>query len=210
MNKSRLIILLLTVSYATSLFAQEGILISRSDEKIYMDLKIPAKNMKEITKRISSGLTNKVLISVQIKEKKSNRVIVNKNFLYQAVYDVWDEKYILSLFDPQKRFTVSTKDKEEILRLLGNPEKMEICDTGALLPRGAYHIKVKVVLNPVSREIIEKIKEYLSDPELVQRDRTTRTIFGSFANVFIPELNTENVVKFEIRSLNLSDIPLKK
>ncbi len=201
---------ILIVFSAAKLYAEDGIFLKKDEDKIFLQIKIPQKNLKDITKRLSSGLTNKVIISVQIKDKKKNRVILEKSFLFEVVYDVWEEKFILSIFDPEKRMLMSTKDKNEIMNMLSNLHDIELCNSNLLTVDGIYQVKAKVVINPVSREIIEKIKEYLSDPELVQKESATRTIFGSFANTFIPEFNTDNSLKYEIKSLSVGEIHKKK
>jgi len=190
--------------------SDESVTVSKDNETVFLSLKIGIKNSKELVKRLSSGLSNKIVISVQIRDKKNNNPVFGREYIYEAVYDVWDEKYRLYSFDPHKKPVFETQDRDEAYRKFLNPEKIRLCEAKSLLPDSNYNIRVRVVVNPVSKDIIEKIKEYLADPEMGNKGSPTRTIFGSFANAFIPDLNTENIIKYEIKSINISEIPVIK
>lgn len=208
MKKIILLFLIALIPIIESNSIEEGIRLTRDSENLYLSLKIGFKNSKELQRRLSSGLSNKILISVQIKDKKSGSQIFNKEYIFEAIYDVWDEKYRLYFYSPNKNLIFESKDKEDVYKRFTNPENIVLCSIKLLSYESIYNVKVKIIINPVSKDIIEKIKEYLSDPETTNRGTPTRTIFGSFANTFIPDLNTENILKYEIKSINLSDITI--
>ncbi|MCX7944857.1 MAG: hypothetical protein N2746_10165 [Deltaproteobacteria bacterium] len=191
-------------------FGNENLRISRDDESLWVSLKINVKNPKELYKRLSSGLSNRLILSIEIKERRGGTIAFKKEYVFEVIYDVWDEKYRLFTFDPTKKLRFETSNKEEIYTKFVEIEDLRICDVKALSADTLYNIKVKVIINPVSKEIIEKIKEYLADPESTSKGSPPRTIFGSFVNVFIPELNTENIYKYELKSVNINEIPTKK
>ncbi|MCX7958860.1 MAG: hypothetical protein N3B13_07415 [Deltaproteobacteria bacterium] len=210
MKRYLALFLIALVSISLVYSSEENLKISRDDGNLYLSVKINVKNQKELQKRLSSGLSNKIIISVQGKDRKNNNPVFSSEYIFEAVYDVWDEKYRLYLLGPQKNLILETENKEEIYMRFLTPRNLRICETKILSPESSYNVKVRIVINPVSKDIIEKIKEYLADPEMTGKGSPTRTIFGSFANTFIPDLNTENIIKYEIKSIGLSDIPVEK
>jgi hypothetical protein len=207
--KRLLIILVLSILYS-SYSQADDLTLYRDAESLFMNIKVVYKGVNELKKRLSSGLSNKIVISVKLKDKKSGKTIVDRGIIFEAIYDVWEEKYRLYSFDPLKTLILETNSKEEIFNRFLNPAGVKICNLHDIPSDGLYNLKLSILINPVSKEIVEKIKEYLSDPESIQKGSSTRTIFGSFANVFIPELNVENSIKLEIRSFRLQEIEEKR
>jgi len=190
--------------------AEETLSLYKNKDNIFISLKVVYKNVNELKKKLSSGLSNKIVVSMKLKDKKSGKAIVEKSVIYEAVYDVWEEKYRLYSFEPLKTLVFETNSKDEVFDRFLNITEIKLCDLKSLSPDGTYNLKISVLVNPVSKEIVEKIKEYLSDPEAVQKGTPTRTIFGSFANAFIPELNVENSIKMEMKSFSLQEIEEKR
>jgi hypothetical protein len=191
-------------------FSEEGISISKDEKNLYLNIKIPVKNTAEFQKRLSSGLSNKIVVSIQIRDKKTNKEAIQRDYVLEAIYNVWDEKYRIFIYEPSKRLILETSDKDEVYKRIINQERIFICENSSLHKDSIYQIKVKIIVNPVSKEIIEKIKEYLADPEVTGLGSPTRTIFGSFANTFIPDLNTEKVIKYEIKAFSIGENLEKK
>lgn len=211
MGRNYLFLFVIFVLLAQNLYSSsQNIKVYKKDEAIYLSLGIEIKNPKEIYKRLSSGLSSKVLISIQVRDKGKGASAIDRELLFEAIYDVWEEKYRLFVYDPKKRLIVETKDREEIYRQFTSPENILIGDIRSFSEESILNIKVKAVINPVSKDILEKIKGYLSDPESGVKGSPTRTIFGSFANTFIPELNVENAIKYEIKAVKIKDIPVIK
>ncbi|MGB9599157.1 MAG: hypothetical protein ACP5QK_04275 [Myxococcota bacterium] len=210
MNRLSPVILLIILIVNPLISSDNNLFFSRDEKNLFLHINIPIKNESEFQKRLSSGLSNKIIISIQMKDKKTNKMVINRDFIFEAVFDVWDEKYRIFLYEPTKRLILETIEKGEVYKRLLNPEKILVCENSLLQSDSVYQVKVKVIINPISKEIIEKIKEYLADPQIVGQGSPTRTIFGSFANTFIPELNTENVIKYEIKAFSIGEISEKR
>ncbi|GEM_PF-1780741 len=210
MKRLLIVILILFVLSYTLSSSDENFWLSKSSDNVFLNLRMKIKNEKELQKRLSSGLPNKLIISVQVKDKSNSMFMLNRDFIFEAIYDVWEEKYRLFSYNPEKRLIFETRDKNEIYKRFLSQGDIRLFEISQIRPDSLIQIKIKVLVNPVSKDIIEKIKEYLSDPEMAARGGSTRTIFGSFANKFIPELNTEDVIKYEFKSVDISALPLKK
>ncbi|MBI5528983.1 MAG: hypothetical protein HY897_21860 [Deltaproteobacteria bacterium] len=153
---------------------------------VHASFSIPAILEGDLRGRISSGLTNRILVSAWIEtaggEWKGHESLVS----LQAVYDVWDEQYILKRDDVSGSTTRREKDPAAFLDALVVLDRVPLAAAAVLERSKQYVVRVSVSVNPPSPELLEKAREYLSDPEGFKRLSTSRTAFGSFARTFIP------------------------
>jgi len=144
----------------------------------------------ELRERIGSGLTNRLVITIWLESVEGSRRGAEKLHVRQAVFDVWDENHILEIMDDQAVKKKKIRDKNEVLADL-----VTFNDLNLAYPKpfksGKYTIQADVNVNPPSKELIEKAKEYLSDPDGSRRLSAGRTAFGSFARTFIPSSISE-------------------
>jgi hypothetical protein len=147
---------------------------------------IPSILDADLRGRVSSGLTSQIIVSAWLESAdgqwKGHESLVN----LQAVYDVWEEHYVLKRDDLRGSRTRQIKDQAAFLDALVRIESVPLAGKALLDPAKSYVVRVTVSVNPPSRQLIEKAREYLSDPEGYKRLSTSRTAFGSFARTFIP------------------------
>lgn len=163
------------------------------DPRVYVEggtvkasFSIPSILDPDLKARISSGLTNRVLVSVWLESANGQWKGHESLVSLHAVYDVWDEQYILKREDMAGATTRREKDAAAFLDTVVKIDGVPLA-AAALLDRSRqYVVRASASVNPPSPELLEKAREYLSDPEGFRRLSTSRTTFGSFARTFIP------------------------
>lgn len=147
---------------------------------------VPSILEGDLKGRVSSGLSSRILVAAWVESAdgqwKGHESLVS----LQAVYDVWEELYILRRDDVRGSSKKQWKEPGAFLDALVRLEAVPLAARELLEPKKSYIVRVTVGVNPPSKELIEKAREYLSDPEGFKRLSTSRTVFGSFARTFIP------------------------
>jgi hypothetical protein len=153
---------------------------------------IPGVLDDELRERINSGLTNRIVLTVWLETPDGKWKGPEGVMTIQAAYDVWEESYTFQRQDLAGHSRKVFKEQNAVAA-----ELSRIDDLPVPLPKQPPdHAKklvfrVMVSVNPPSKALLEKAKEYLSDPEGTRRLNTSRTAFGSFAHTFIPAALSE-------------------
>lgn len=102
----------------------------------------------------------------------------------QAIYDMWDERYLVQLTQGQQSRNVRVVYRADALRLLTDIDALTI-GTATQLPLGqTYQLKLRATLNPVSRDAVRQAREWLSAGAGGGVDRGG-SFFGSLVSVFM-------------------------
>lgn len=147
---------------------------------------VPSILEGDLKGRVSSGLSSRIIVAAWVESAdgqwRSHESLVSLH----AVYDVWEELYILRRDDALGSSKKQGKEPGAFLDALVRLDAFPLVAKGLLEAGRSYVVRVTVSVNPPSRELIDKAREYLSDPEGYKRLSTSRTVFGSFARTFIP------------------------
>lgn len=135
---------------------------------------------------IQSGLTNRLLIQIILKNEKQD--IIRKAFEVSIKYNLWDENFTVVTFTADKleksdsSLTTNKdealnvadtegkskpirsdfKSKELVLEMLKNLKFSKVINTSKLDSKVVYTIFTEVLLNPISKEKIEKMKDWVN------------------------------------------------
>jgi hypothetical protein len=114
-----------------------------------------------IEKDLKSGLTNKLWIRAIAADDR--RIVAQRGVEIAVKYDLWDENYRMTLTvesaTPEQR---SFKTAAEVIGALTALKLPKLFSTDAL-GRSLITIKAELLLNPIERERIEKIRNWVTD-----------------------------------------------
>jgi hypothetical protein len=163
--------------------------------------RLPGVLDEELRERVNSGLTNRILLTAWLESSdgkwKGGETILS----LQAVYDVWEETYIIQRQDVRGASKKVFREQTAFVSELTKVDNLPLLQPQQLDQSKKYILRVVVSVNPPSKELVEKAKEYLSDPEGTKRLSTSRTVFGSFARTFIPSAIGESGQVHEYASM---------
>jgi len=137
--------------------------IARSDGKLLVtvgaqDLIQPAQ-----AARLTSGFGTRVLLRVRLFRIGESQPIAQVTRLSEIVYDLWDERFHLRSIDGQGR--------QEARQAAGAAEAIDfatalrafpVADLSRLVPRASYRLNVVADLNPLSEEVQQDVRKWLS------------------------------------------------
>ncbi len=134
--------------------------------------------------RLDSGFPATVVIRCWTYPKGSSDPISFQLVQRRAVYDLWDEVYVLELDEPSGHREVTVKYKAEALKLLTSVENLPIAPLIKVPFEKHYVLAMVVELNPVSEETLAEVRRWLAEGIGGGLERGG-TFFGGFVNIFM-------------------------
>ena len=175
-----------------------------------------------LSRDLTSGLSNKILIQFTL--SVDSRPSLQKYVEIIVKYDLWNENFHLSTSGDGKNVSQNFKNIKEVLAWL-KELKMEALFQMKNLDRAqAVSIQSQILLNPVERERLEKVKKWVtqnststapSEPgrSLSTAGRSSRsTLFNKIFEQYSDGQNVAAIWKTDLSSttLPLSEVPREK
>jgi hypothetical protein len=171
-----------TPAFADDEPAGLDVALSRRRNVVQMSFDVTSTFTEEFRKRLSGGLTSLVLMNVALLDQRGD-AIVKRTRRCEMRFDIWDEVVHLRTSDgpriQRKRFPLI----EDALRACGVVEQVPLVDSALMRRSSGYRVMVQVALNPVSPELMEKSREFMSNPRGTSSGRP-RAFFGAVARFF--------------------------
>ncbi len=148
--------------------------------------------------RLSSGFATTIVVRIYVYKKNREMPVAMVMASFRAVYDLWDEVYVVRIDGPQGRDTRRFTRRADALKALTTFDRCPIA-TLAEIPRGPHHYMAMVVeLNPVSKALMAEMRRWLTKPAGGASIDRGSSFFGSFVSVFVnPQLpEADRVLKF--------------
>ncbi|HSD22436.1 MAG TPA: hypothetical protein VLC54_20470 [Anaeromyxobacter sp.] len=136
-----------------------------------------------------NGLTNVVAIYVSVVPDGARSPVALYGRVVEILFDVWEETYAVTVKDPRAPQGVHQvlPDFAALRRFLSETRGVDLGPTRAL-PSSSYHLEARVEVNPVSREQLQRTREYIANPSAGTRTSGgTRSVLGAVASFLLRE-----------------------
>jgi hypothetical protein len=159
MRRPVALVLMLTIAAKTSV-AAELIPVVR-DHNLGVAIRAVALPTT-FPKDLVSGLTNKLLIHVSL--FSGGRQVDRKNAEISIKYDLWDETFKLTMTVNEAVVDVrSNLTREAVEAFLADIRIPDLFAAGEIREDGVAALRVEMLLNPIERERIEAIQQWVSE-----------------------------------------------
>lgn len=188
--------------------------VAWSWDKTHLNLALSYREIidETTTKKLSSGIPTLIVLTASLFEKGSKTplpgVLVLKSC--RVVYDVWDEVYAVEVTKQNgSAYSPAVPTLEGVLRKCVQLEKVQLIERTKLRPGASYEVKGVVEINPISPDLIARIKRWVSRPKGASTVGAGDALFGSFVGLFIAQIgNADRVAHFF--SSNPAVVPVPK
>ena len=107
-------------------------------------------------------------------------------------FNIWDEVYRIEISQTGVvDLSTASPTLEGVLRRCAEAERLAVV-TRSLLSAGSYYVAGLVEVNPVSPDMIERIKRWVSRPTGASTAAPGDALFGSFVGLFMARIGTAN------------------
>lgn len=155
-------------------------------------------------KNLDSGLPTTVLMRLYLLREKKSKPVSMAIRTCKIIFDIWEENYIV---------TVSTPGETKTKKIDKKPDAVSFCASISNFPysiegiqNGIYKFAAVIDLNPISKEILEAMRNWLKRPlGDAGRLNPADSFFGSFITIFVNEKlePSEKTLKFESQKFSL-------
>lgn len=143
----------------------------------------------EVRRKLQSGLTTVIVLGGGVFEVGGDGTPVPGTGVWQScriAFDVWNEVYRLQIGQPGGDRKSVAVNLEGVLRRCTEARKLPV--QGELTPGRTYFLAATVEVNPVSQEMLEQIRRWVSRPPGAGTVSPGDSLFGSFVGLFVARI----------------------
>ena len=120
----------------------------------------------------------------------------------RVVYDLWDEVYRIRLSGPGGERDSAAVSTEGVLRQCAEARDLALASRSALRPGTSYFLGVIVDVNPISPEMLDQMRRWVSRPAGSTNLTPSDALFGSFVGLFVRDIGTsDRKLRFRTQSV---------
>ena len=156
----------------------------------------------KLTDKLSSGLPTVVAVRAYVVRDGEEEPIALAVRTCKVVYDLWDEVYRVHLTDPRGERDTAAVNVEGVLRQCFDARDLPVVDRSLLRPGAPHFLAVIADLNPVSPQMLEQMRSWVSRPTGSTRIGPSDALFGSFVGLFVRSIGTsDRTVRFRTQPI---------
>jgi hypothetical protein len=140
----------------------------------------------EITKKLASGLPTVIAMRGYVFRESGGDPIALTAKSCRIVYDLWDEVFRIQLAQPGGTTSVVAVNVEGVLRNCAEARRISLVDRALLASSGRYFVAALVEVNPVSPEMLDRIRKWVTRP--TSAIGPGDSLFGSFVGLFVARI----------------------
>lgn len=160
------------------------------DDRLQASVDLSAAFTADVLHELGNGLTNVVAVYVTVVPEDGSPPTALFGRVVELLYDVWEETYTVTVKDPRtpqgKRAVL--RDGEALRRFLSDERDLDLGPASALPRSSSFHLEARVEVNPVSKEQLQRTREYIANPSAGTRTSGgTRSVLGAMASFLLRE-----------------------
>ena len=142
-------------------------------------------------KKLSSGLPMVIAMRAYVYLQGQDTPVALAPRVCRVVYDLWDEVYRVHVSEPEReRDQAAVLDG--VLRLCTEARDLAVVRRGLLTAGQPYFLGVVVDVNPVSPDMVEQMRRWLSRPTGSTAIGPADALFGNFVQLFVRQIATSD------------------
>lgn len=145
-----------------------------------------------LVKKLSSGLPMVIAMRAYVYREGEVSPVALAPRVCNVVYDLWDDLYRVHVSEPERERDQPVAALEGVLRVCTEARDLPVVRRPLLVPGQPYFLGVVVDVNPVSTEMIDQIRHWLSRPTGSTGIGPTNALFGSFVQIFARQIATSD------------------
>lgn len=140
-------------------------------------------------RRLHSGLTTVIVLGVGVfRGDNSNTPMVGAG-LWQScrvTFDVWNEIYRIDMRRADAERQVVALNIEGVIRRCAEVRNVTL--HGKLVPKEKYYLAATAEINPVSDQMLDQMRNWITKPPGLNTSSPGQTLFSSFVGFFVARI----------------------
>lgn len=143
----------------------------------------------EISKKLASGLPTVIVLRAWVFREGGGDPVAMTAKSCRIVYDLWDEVFRLQITQPGGQTDSVAVNLEGVLRQCAEAKKLRLVERSELDSSTRYLVAALVEVNPISPEMLDKIKRWVTRPNGSAAASKGDSLFGSFVGLFVTRIS---------------------
>jgi hypothetical protein len=145
----------------------------------------------DLQKKLSSGLPMVIAMRAYVYREGQDTPVALATRVCRLVYDLWDEVYRVHVSEPERERDQAAVG-DGVARMCTDARDLAVVRRGLLEDKKPYFLGVVVDVNPVSQEIVDQMKRWMSRPTGSTGIGPSDALFGTFAQLFVRQIATSD------------------
>ena len=177
--------LLLSWSGQAEQGAARRVEVRRNSSSILVSARFPHLFDRSGLEKLDSGFWNRVVARVVLRSVDSPRPLAAALATCRVRYELWEEHYEVELLDHRGVRSSTTSSRDRAIALCTTMNDVPVASIDELDP-GRYEVELVAELNPMSRELLESIRQWLRSPRSIRGHiGQGDNVFGSVVSIFV-------------------------
>ncbi len=170
-------------------------------ERLLADLSFRDVIDGEIREKLSRGLPTTIVFTATLHRPGIAEALATTAQTCRVTWHVWEEAYRLEISRPGEiRPPTWTTTIEGVLRRCAEVHRLLTATRSQVVGDGPLVLQAKVQVNPVSEEVLQKIKRWVSRPAGTSTAAPGDALFSTFTGLFLQRIgDAERVLVFSMR-----------
>lgn len=144
----------------------------------------------EISKKLLSGLPTVIAMRGYVFRESGGDPVALTAKTCRVVYDLWDEVFRIQIMQPGGQQSAIAVNTEGVLRNCAEARKMTLMERTIMSEGTKYFVAALVEVNPVSAEMLDRIKRWVTRPNGSAAIGPGDSLFGSFVGLFVTRIES--------------------
>ncbi|CAN5348119.1 hypothetical protein BH09MYX1_BH09MYX1_58040 [soil metagenome] len=157
-----------------------------------------------LTNKLASGLPTVIAMRAYVFEERRDEPVALAVRSCRVTYDLWDEIYRIKITGPGGDRDAAAINADGVLRQCAEIKDFPVVDRALLKSGTTYFLGVIVDVNPVSPQMLEQMRRWVSRPTGSTNIGPSDALFGSFVGLFIRQIGqSDRTLRFRTTSFTV-------
>ena len=150
-----------------------------------------------VRRKLTRGLPTTIVMTGTIFRVGIEKPVATTAQTCKVTWHVWEEAYKVEVLRPGSHRTRWTTTLEGVLRRCAEARSLLMATKNQVPVGAAVYMRGKIQVNPLSPELLDKIKRWVSRPSATGTAGPGDALFGTFTGLFLQRVGeAEREVKF--------------
>jgi hypothetical protein len=141
-----------------------------------------------LANKLSNGLKTVIAMRAYVYREKQDTPVALTVRSCEVAYDLWEEVYRVHVDDPESKRDQAVLDVKGVLRLCTEVQNLPVVGRALLTAGESYFLGVVVEVNPVSQDMLDQMRRWMSRPTGSTGIAPTDALFGGFVQLFVRQI----------------------
>lgn len=154
-----------------------------------------------VLRKLKLGLPTTIVLTGILYAQGSDQPLASTLQNCKITWHVWEEMYRVEVSRPdQQAVRQWSPTLNGVLRRCAQSERLPVAHISQLPDERPLVLRVKVLVNPVSQELLQKIQSWISRPSNTTGASTGSILFSTFTGLFMTQIGeADRVLEFSTR-----------